>query len=91
MGLRRRRRIRPDSPFNKHFNQDIMEEGWMEVFLTAHDYKAAMAKDILENEGIRAIVINQHDSSYPSFGESVVYVQEADKEKALELLKELKH
>jgi isopentenyldiphosphate isomerase len=68
-----------------------MEEGWMEVFLTAQEYKATMAKDILENEGIDAVVMNQHDSAYKSFGDYVVYVKEADKLKALELLKKLKH
>ena len=68
-----------------------MEEGWKEVFLTAHEYKASMARDILENAGIKTVVMNQQDSAYKSFGEYVVYVQEADKKKAVELLKELKH
>jgi hypothetical protein len=67
-----------------------MEKGWVEVFLTAHEYKAAMAVDILENEGIRAVLMNQHDSAYKSFGDFVVYVQESDKIRALELIKELK-
>jgi len=68
-----------------------MEEGWIEVFLTVHEYKATMAKDILENEGIHAVIMNQHDSAYKSFGDYVVYVEEAQKPKALELLKKLKH
>ncbi len=68
-----------------------MEKGWKEVFLTAHEYKAAIAIDVLENEGIKAVVINQHDSSYQSFGDFVVYVNEQDEQKALELLKELKN
>jgi hypothetical protein len=67
-----------------------MEKGWVEVFLTAHEYKAAMAMDILENEGIHSVLMNQHDSAYKSFGEFVVYVQENDQAKALELIKELK-
>jgi hypothetical protein len=68
-----------------------MEKGWKEVFLTAHEYKAAIARDILENEGIKSVVINQHDSAYQSFGDYIVYVDEQDEQKALELLKELKH
>ena len=68
-----------------------MEKGWKEVFLTAHEYKAAIARDILENEGIKTVVINQHDSAYQSFGDYIVYVEEQDEQKALELLKELKH
>ncbi len=68
-----------------------MQEGWKEVFLTIHEYKATMAKDILENAGIKAVVLNQHDSAYKSFGDYMIYVDESDEKKALELLKELKH
>lgn len=67
-----------------------MEKGWKEVFLTAHEYKASMAKDILEGAGIESVILNQHDSAYQSFGNIVVYVREANEEKALELLKALK-
>lgn len=67
-----------------------MEKGWKEVFLTAHEYKAAMAKDILENAGLKAVVLNQHDTAYQSFGDFVVYVEEVNEQKALELLKDLK-
>jgi len=68
-----------------------MEKGWTEIFITTHEYKASMAKDLLENEGIKAVVINQHDSAYQTFGEFSVHVAEKDVEKALELLKNLKH
>ena len=67
-----------------------MEKGWKDVFLTAHEYKATMAKDILENSGLKAVVLNQHDSAYKSFGDFVVYVEENNEQKALELLKDLK-
>ncbi len=68
-----------------------MEKGWKEVFLTAHEYKAVMAKDILENEGVKAVIINQQDTAYKSFGNYVVYVEESEEQKALELLKAFKH
>jgi predicted Fe-Mo cluster-binding NifX family protein len=68
-----------------------MEKGWVEVYHTAHEYKAIMAADILENEGIKAILLNQHDSAYQTFGEISVYVNAIDEQKALELLKDLKH
>jgi len=68
-----------------------MEKGWKEVFITAHEYKASMAKDLLESEGLKAVVINQHDSAYQTFGEFSVHVAEKDVEKAPELLKNLKH
>jgi predicted Fe-Mo cluster-binding NifX family protein len=66
-----------------------MEKGWTEVFITAHEYKASMAKDLLENEGIKAVVINQHDSAYQTFGEYSIHVAENDAAKAALLLKNL--
>jgi len=68
-----------------------MEEGWKEVFMTAHEYKATMAAGILENEGIKAVVMNQQDSAYKVFGNFVVYTAEENYERAVELLKNLKN
>ena len=68
-----------------------MEKDWEEVFMTVHEYKASMAKDMLENAGIKAVVLNQHDSAYQSFGEFSVLVAETDVVKAIEIIKELKH
>lgn len=68
-----------------------MEKGWKEVYMTAHEYKAEMASEILENEGIKAVVLNQQDTAYKSFGEFSVYVAEADVARSLELLKNLKN
>lgn len=68
-----------------------MEKGWKEVYMTALEYKASIAKELLENEGVKAVVMNQHDSAYQSFGEIRIYVAEKDAEKAALLLKNLKH
>lgn len=68
-----------------------MEQGWKEVYMTGHEYKASMAKDMLENKGIKSVILNQHDTAIQSFGEFSVHVAEADFEKAVEILKELKH
>ena len=68
-----------------------MEKGWKEVFMTAQEYKADMAKDILESEGIKVVVMNQHDSAYKSFGDFMVYVQEENEKRSVELLKDLKN
>lgn len=68
-----------------------MEKGWKEVYLTAHDYKAEMAKDLLESGGIKVVVMNQHDTAIQSFGNYSVLVAEKDVVKALELLKKLKN
>ena len=63
-----------------------MEQGWKEVYMTAHEYKAEMAKEILENEGIKAVVMNQQYTAYKSFGEYSIYVAEEEAERAVELL-----
>jgi uncharacterized protein with GYD domain len=68
----------------------MMENGWKEVFLTALDYRAHIAKDLLEEAGIKAVVLDQKDSTYLVFGEYRVYVAGEDEAAALELLKELK-
>ena len=64
-----------------------MEKGWVEVYMTAHEYKASIAKELLENEDIKAVVLNQHDTAYQAFGELSASVAE----KASLLLKNLKH
>ncbi len=68
-----------------------MEKDWVEIFLTAHEYKATMAVDLLQSAGIKAVLMNQHDSAYKSFGDYVVYVEKSDEQTARDLLKELKH
>lgn len=68
-----------------------MEKGWKEVLVTFYEYKAEMAKSILEKNGIKGVILDQKDSTYLSFGQLAVYVEEHDEAKALELLKELKN
>lgn len=63
----------------------------MGIYLTAHEYKATMAMDILQSAGVRAVLLNQRDSAYQSFGDYVMYVEEKDEQTARELLKELKN
>jgi type III secretory pathway lipoprotein EscJ len=67
-----------------------MEKEWKEVYMTAHEYKASIAKDILENNGISAVILDQQDTAYKTFGDYQIYVPEADYTKALSLLKKLK-
>lgn len=68
-----------------------METGWIEVFVTPEEYKAEIAKDLLENEGIKVFILNQHDSAYQIFGNFCLYVFEDDESKAVEILKSLTH
>ncbi len=68
-----------------------MEKGWKEVYMTSHEYKVAIAEALLKDNGIKSVVMNQHDSAYQTFGEFRIYVEEHDETKAIELLKELKN
>ena len=68
-----------------------MEKDWKQVFLTGEYYKAEMALDLLEMNGINSVIMNQKDSVYQTFGDVAVYVNELDEEKAIEILNELKH
>lgn len=67
-----------------------MEKGWNEVFMTESEYRATIAKDLLQNAGIKAVIMNQHDSAHQAFGEFFVYTPEEDVAKAFELLNSLK-
>lgn len=67
-----------------------MEEGWKEIYMTASEYKAEMAKDKLKAAAIKVVVLNQHDTAIQSFGEYRLYVAEENVANAVELLKELK-
>ncbi len=68
-----------------------MEKDWKQVFLTGEMYRAEMARELLELEGINSVVINQKDSVYQTFGDIELYVNNADEETALEILKQLKN
>lgn len=66
-----------------------MEEGWKVVYLTTDEYKAEIANDLLENEGVKGIILNQHDSAFQNFGNFFIYVVQNDESKAVEILKSL--
>ena len=66
-----------------------MEDNWISVYTTEHAWQAEIAKQILSENGIEAVVINKRDSSLLSFGEIKVYVSQEDSEKSKELLKPL--
>jgi hypothetical protein len=68
-----------------------MEKDWVRVFHTEHGFQAEIAKEILENEVIKCVVLNEHDSTFPSIGEWEVWVHQDFSYKATELLKELIH
>lgn len=67
-----------------------MEKDFIKVFTTSDPYEADIAHDILDENDIRCVVLDQHDSMFPSVGEIEIYVHETDEATALEILKNLK-
>ncbi len=49
-----------------------------------------MAKDLLEDGGIEAVVINHKDSAYVCWGEYELFVREENEEDAAAILKQIK-
>jgi Zn-dependent membrane protease YugP len=68
-----------------------MEKDWKKVYFSNHLYQVEIARELLENNGIKSVILNQKDSVYKTFGDVELYVHENDEQSALELLKELKH
>ncbi len=68
-----------------------MEKGWEKIFTTSQPYQAEVARQVLEEGGIEAVVINKRDSSYLAFGEAEVYVKQDDVIRAKKLIKNLEY
>ena len=66
-----------------------MEQDWTCVFHTEHDFQAEIAREILENEEIDCVILNEHDTTFPSIGDLEIWVHQDFKAKATELLKDL--
>ncbi|MBN1924254.1 MAG: DUF2007 domain-containing protein [Prolixibacteraceae bacterium] len=66
-----------------------MEKDWKRVYFSGHLYQVEIARELLENKGINAVILNQKDSVYKTFGDVELYVHKDDEQLALELLKEL--
>jgi type III secretory pathway lipoprotein EscJ len=64
-----------------------MEADWVMVFTTDAPYKAEIIVQVLAKHNIHAVSVNKKDSSYLAFGDDEVYVNQADSEKALQIIK----
>ncbi|MCD6202168.1 MAG: DUF2007 domain-containing protein [Bacteroidales bacterium] len=68
-----------------------MEKNWIKIFSTDQPYQAELARQVLEENGIQAVVMNKKDSSYLMFGETELYVSQDEVIKAKQLIKTLEH
>jgi hypothetical protein len=67
-----------------------MEKGWKKVYFSGDEFKVLIARDLLSENGINAVIMNQKDSSYTSFGDVELYVEKHDEEEADRILDQLK-
>ncbi|HZL09652.1 MAG TPA: DUF2007 domain-containing protein [Prolixibacteraceae bacterium] len=66
-----------------------MEKDWVCVYRSEQGFQAEIAREILENEEIDCVILNEHDSTFPSIGDLEVWVHQDFKVVATELLKDL--
>lgn len=65
-----------------------MENDWVAVFLTSQPYRAELAKQVLEQSNIEAVLMNKRDSFY-HVGDIEVHVKQNNVIKAKNILKSL--
>jgi hypothetical protein len=66
-----------------------MEKGWKKVYFSGDEFQVLMAHDLLEENGINSVVMNQKDSSYTTFGDVELYIDERDEKESLQILDQL--
>lgn len=66
----------------------MSDTNWKIIFTTTQPIEAEIVKQMLESNSIEAVIMNQRDSSYLTFGEVLVYVDEKDAEAAKKLIKD---
>lgn len=62
-------------------------DNWTVIYETTLLYQAEMVKDILCDNGIEAVVLNQKDSSYTTFGTIRVMVPQELRDQAEKIIK----
>ena len=61
-------------------------DNWTSVYNTETLYQAELIQAVLEENGINAVILNQRDSSYTTFGEIHVMVNQGDLSAAQEIV-----
>lgn len=68
-----------------------MSENWVKIFTTDLLYKAEIARGVLEEHEIKAVVLNKQDSAYVSIGQFELYVYQQEVLRASNLIKDIKY
>ena len=66
-----------------------MEKSWKKIYFSGDEFKVLIARDLLAESGINAVIMNQKDSSYTTFGDVELYIEEQDGKEALQILDQL--
>ena len=61
-------------------------EGWFKLYSTKNYAEANILKGMLEENNIRAVILNKLDSSYLAFGDIELYVPAHLKDVAIHLM-----
>lgn len=62
-----------------------MDDNWVKIYSSQHLYRVEIIKGMLEEKGIKGIIINKKDSSY-LFGDAELYVKVEDAFMAKQLI-----
>ena len=65
-----------------------MEEDWTKIHSTRNKFEADILKGMLEDKGIKTVLLNKKDSSYNLFGDIELYTHINYAEKALAIINE---
>ena len=65
-----------------------MEKHWVKLFSTMSPVEAELTKQMLEENGVSAVIINKQDSSY-RFGQVELYVHESEEQFSKLLISEM--
>lgn len=66
-----------------------MEKNWKKIYFSGDEFKVLIARDLLAENGINAVVMNQKDSSYTTFGDVELYIDEQDEKEAIQIIDQL--
>jgi hypothetical protein len=66
-----------------------MEKCWKKIYFSGDQFKVMIARDLLAENDINAVIMNQKDSTYHAFGDVELYIEEQDEKEALLILDQL--
>ncbi len=65
-----------------------MNNNWVKIYSNTENYLVELARTMLADEKIKAVILNKKDSAYGTFGEIELYTAPEDVERAQTILKE---